>query len=77
LKISLQVLFDESVFLSPGDFKLVYFSAGARDILGCSKTFSVRFREFSVGPEASRPLEQASEVKETEHAREARENIEL
>eukprot|EP00092_Neocalanus_flemingeri_P025806 GFUD01027972.1.p1 GENE.GFUD01027972.1~~GFUD01027972.1.p1 ORF type:complete len:457 (-),score=93.79 GFUD01027972.1:300-1670(-) len=72
-----EVLFDESVFLSPGDFKLVYFSAGARDILGYSKSFRVRFREFSAGPTAARPLEEASEARETEHAREARENLEL
>jgi len=72
-----EVLFDESVFLSPGDYKLVYFSAGARDILGCSKNFSVKFREFSTGPATSRPLERASEAREMETAREVRESQEL
>jgi len=72
-----EVLFDESVFLSPGSYRLVYFSAGARDILGYGKPFTVKFREFSSGPSSSRPFEQASEARETETAREARENPEL
>jgi len=72
-----EVLFDESVFLSPGNYKLVYFSAGARDILGCSKPFNVKYREFSMGTSTIQPLESASEVKETETAREAMENLEL
>jgi len=55
----------------------VYFSAGARDILGCSKNFSVKFREFSTGPATSRPLERASEAREMETAREVRESQEL
>ena len=39
--------------------------------------FHLRFREFSPGPSSSRPFEQASEAREAETAREARENPEL
>ena len=37
-----QVLFDESTILVPGQFKLVYFTSGARDVYGVSKPFQVR-----------------------------------
>jgi len=72
-----EVLFDESVFLSPGSYRLVYFSAGARDVLGYSSPFSVKFRDWSPGTRSSNPVEQANEVRETETAREAHENLEL
>ena len=34
--------FDESVFLPPSNYMLVYFSSGARDIYGVSQPFSIR-----------------------------------
>lgn len=72
-----EVLFDESVFVSPGNYRLVYFSAGARDVLGYSNSFTVKCREWSPALSGSLPQEPANEVRETEMAREAHENIEL
>ncbi len=37
-----EVVFDESVYLRPDDYRLVYFSAGSSSILGVSPVFSVR-----------------------------------
>lgn len=60
-----EVLLDESMFPAPGDFKLVYFSAGTRDVLGVSQCLRVRHREWQQGEDS------------TEQAREARESQEL
>jgi len=46
-----ETAFDESVFLPPSDYMLVYFSAGVRDILGISRPFSIRFRDCLNGAE--------------------------
>jgi hypothetical protein len=37
-----EVVFDESVYLRPDDYRLVYYSAGSSSILGVSPVFSVR-----------------------------------
>lgn len=37
-----EVILDMSIFPAPGDFRLVYFSAGARDILGWSNSLQLR-----------------------------------
>jgi len=53
-----EVSFDESLFLSTGNYRLVYYSAESRDILGFSKVLPVRLRhvEPEVGVEATEEL---------------------
>merc|ERR1711872_877895 len=53
-----EVSFDESLFLSSGNYRLVYYSAESRDILGFSKVLPVRLRhvEPEVGVEATEEL---------------------
>jgi len=63
------VIFGETVNLSPGQFRLVYFSSGGRDILGISDVISVRFREFERLDSAT----EAREIPSTESAVEANE----
>jgi len=64
-----EVIFGETVNLSPGQFRLVYFSSGGRDILGISDVISVRFREFERLDSAT----EAREIPSTESAVEANE----
>lgn len=59
-----EVLLDESVFPSPGAFRLVYFSAGAKDILGWSHIFHFRHRQFASISDSPVPLERAREASE-------------
>jgi len=62
-----EVLLDESVFPSSGDFRLVFFSVGSRDILGVSKPFRVNYREWFKGPgNNTKHVELAAEAKEKE-----------
>ena len=37
-----EVVFGETLMLSPGSVQFVYFSAGGKDILGCSPLLTVR-----------------------------------
>ena len=41
---TVQVTFNETDIFSPGKFRLVYFSAGVKDILGVSDVFTVRYQ---------------------------------
>lgn len=41
-----EVILNESFFPAPGSFRLVYFSAGTKDILGWSSPFQLRHRQF-------------------------------
>jgi len=59
-----EVLLDESVFPSAGDFRLVYMSSGSRDILGVSQPFRVAFREWFKAGSKTSAIEVASEAKE-------------
>lgn len=43
-----EIAFDESLFLSSGNYKFVYFSAGSRDVLGVSKIVPVRIRHLEL-----------------------------
>jgi len=45
--------FDESVFLPPSSYMLVYFSSGARDVFGVSQPFSIRSRASLTGAEVA------------------------
>jgi len=51
-----EVLLDESIFLAPGAFRLVYFSTSARDILGWSSPLHIRYREFGALTERAREV---------------------
>jgi len=55
-----EVLFDESTILVPGQFKLVYFTSGARDVYGVSKPFHVRAQRYGVEVGAE-PAQEATE----------------
>lgn len=60
-----QTEFDESVFLPPSDYILIYFSSGAKDIFGVSQPFSIRSRESLSGADRV-PTDVADEVFENE-----------
>jgi len=52
-----EVLMDMTIFPAPGLFRLVYFSSGAKDILGWSNPLEMRHRQYP-------PPERAQEAKE-------------
>jgi inositol-1,4,5-trisphosphate 5-phosphatase len=53
-----EVVLDMTMFPAPGLFRLVYFSSGAKDILGWSDPLQMRHRQYPP------PLERAQEAKE-------------
>jgi len=53
-----EVVLDMTMFPAPGLFRLVYFSSGAKDILGWSDPLEMRHRQYPP------PLERAQEAKE-------------
>lgn len=52
-----EVVLDMTVFPAPGLFRLVYFSTGARDILGWSEPILLRHRQYGVPDEAQEARE--------------------
>ena len=71
-----EVVFGESLMLSPGDVQFVYFSAGGKDILGCSPLLSVRWNinispSFQITYKHFLRYRQFSPSLQTEQAREA------
>jgi len=53
-----EIAFDDSLFLSSGNYRLVYYSGESRDVLGFSKVIPVRIRhlEAELGVEATEEL---------------------
>jgi len=49
-----EVVLDMTIFPAPGFFRLVYFSSGAKDILGWSNPLEMRHRQYSPPPERAR-----------------------